>query len=41
LEYLIGIDENGEAKAKEFYKNFRVKRWINDPSAEQDQPLLR
>lgn len=25
LEYLIGIDENGEAAAKEFYKNFRVK----------------
>jgi hypothetical protein len=40
LEYLIGIDENGEAKAKEFYKNFRVKRWINDPSAEQDQPVI-
>ncbi|MFY7815426.1 MAG: M1 family aminopeptidase, partial [Chryseobacterium taeanense] len=40
LEYLIGIDENGEAKAKEFYKNFRVKRWINDPSAEQDQPII-
>ncbi|MBK1894196.1 M1 family metallopeptidase [Chryseobacterium paridis] len=40
LEYLIGIDENGEAKAKEFYQNFRVKRWINDPSAEEDQPII-
>ncbi|MCQ9641854.1 M1 family metallopeptidase [Chryseobacterium sp. WG14] len=40
LEYLIGIDENGEAKAKEFYKNFRVKKWINDASAEQDQPVI-
>jgi hypothetical protein len=40
LEYLIGIDENGEAKAKEFYKNFRVKKWINDPSTEQDQPVI-
>ncbi|MDQ1806547.1 M1 family metallopeptidase [Chryseobacterium sp. PTM-20240506] len=40
LEYLIGIDENGEAKAKDFYKNFRVKKWINDPSAEQDQPII-
>jgi hypothetical protein len=39
LEYLIGIDENGEDKAKEFYKNFSVKR-INDPSAEQDQPII-
>jgi aminopeptidase N len=40
LEYLIGIDENGEEAAKEFYKNFRVKKWINDPSAEQDQPVI-
>ncbi|CAA7390085.1 M1 family metallopeptidase [Chryseobacterium fistulae] len=40
LEYLIGIDENGEAAAKEFYRNFRVKKWINDPSAEQDQPII-
>jgi len=40
LEYLIGIDENGEAAAKEFYKNFRVKKWINDPSSEQDQPVI-
>ncbi|MCU7615502.1 M1 family metallopeptidase [Chryseobacterium sp. GMJ5] len=40
LEYLIGIDENGEDAAKKFYQNFRVKRWINDPSAEQDQPII-
>lgn len=40
LEYLIGIDENEEAAAKDFYKNFRVKKWINDPSAEQDQPVI-
>lgn len=40
LEYLIGIDENGEEAAKKFYQNFRVKRWINDPSTEQDQPII-
>lgn len=40
LEYLIGIDENGEDAAKKFYQNFRVKRWINDPSTEQDQPII-
>ena len=40
LEYLIGIDENGKDAAEKFYKNFRVKRWINDASAEQDQPII-
>lgn len=40
LEYLIGIDENGEEAAKKFYQNFRVKRWINDPSTEEDQPVI-
>lgn len=40
LEYLIGIEENGEEAAKKFYQNFRVKRWINDPSTEQDQPII-
>lgn len=40
LEYLIGIDENGKEAAEKFYKNFRVKRWINDPSTEQDQPII-
>ncbi|MBW7676900.1 M1 family metallopeptidase [Chryseobacterium chendengshani] len=40
LEYLIGIDENGRDAAEKFYKNFRVKRWINDASAEQDQPII-
>ncbi len=40
LEYLIGIDENGKEAAEKFYKNFRVKRWITDASAEQDQPII-
>lgn len=40
LEYLIGIDENGKEAADQFMKNFRVKRWINDASTEQDQPII-
>lgn len=40
LEYLIGIDENGKEEADRFMKDFRVKRWINDASAEQDQPII-
>ncbi|PZU83682.1 MAG: aminopeptidase [Chryseobacterium sp.] len=40
LEYLIGIDENGKEAADKFMKNFRVKRWINDASTEQDQPII-
>ncbi|HKG07011.1 MAG TPA: M1 family metallopeptidase [Pedobacter sp.] len=40
LEYLIGIDQLGKEKASENYKEFRVKRWILDASAEQDQPII-
>jgi len=40
FEYLIGIGHSGKEVADKFYKNFRVKRWINDPSAEQDQPII-
>ncbi|WP_313214041.1 M1 family metallopeptidase [Soonwooa sp.] len=40
LEYLIGIDHSGKEAAEKFFKNFRVKRWVNDPSTEQDQPLI-
>ena len=40
LEYLIGIDENGKEAQINFTKNFRVKRWIYDPSAEEDQPVI-
>lgn len=40
LEYLIGIDENGKEAADKFMKNFRVKRWINDASTEEDQPII-
>jgi len=40
LEYLIGIDENGEEAAIKFYKDFRVKNWINSTATEQDQPVI-
>lgn len=40
LEYLIGIDEFGKEESTNSYKNFRVKRWINDPSTESDQPII-
>jgi hypothetical protein len=29
-----------EEAADQFMKNFRVKRWINDASTEQDQPII-
>jgi len=40
LEYLIGIYQLGKDRAAENYKNFRVKKWIYDPSTEQDQPII-
>lgn len=40
LEYLIGQQQLGKEKAAENYKKFRVKRWISDPSTEQDQPII-
>jgi len=40
LEYLIGQQQLGKEKAAENYKKFRVKKWISDPSTEQDQPII-
>ncbi|WP_316830768.1 M1 family metallopeptidase [Pedobacter aquatilis] len=40
LEYLIGIAEHGKEAADKFYKAFRVQRYINDKSAEEDQPII-
>ncbi|GAB3006657.1 M1 family metallopeptidase [Niabella terrae] len=40
LEYLIGISYAGKPSAEANFKGFRVKRWIGDPSAEQDQPII-
>ncbi|MBK0382325.1 M1 family metallopeptidase [Pedobacter sp. SD-b] len=39
LEYLIGITENGKKAADDFYKSFRVKRWINGPHAHEN-PII-
>jgi hypothetical protein len=40
FEYLIGQEENGKAYADSMYKTFRIRRYINDPSAEEDQPII-
>ncbi|KQR72277.1 M1 family metallopeptidase [Pedobacter sp. Leaf176] len=40
LEYLIGIAEHGKEAADKFYKSFRVQRYINDKSTEEDQPII-
>jgi aminopeptidase N len=39
-EYLIGIDETGKAAADSVYKAFRIRRYINDLSTEEDQPII-
>jgi hypothetical protein len=40
LEYLIGIDQIGKTAADKAFQDFRVKRWIFDPSTEEDQPVI-
>ena len=40
LEYLIGQEEFGKAHADSVYKMFRIHSYINDPSTEQDQPII-
>lgn len=40
FEYLIGQEENGKAYADSMYKVFRIRRYISDPSAEEDQPII-
>lgn len=40
LEYLIGEAENGKAFNDKMFTDFRVKRYIQDPSAEEDQPVI-
>lgn len=40
FEYLIGIEENGKTYADSAFKALRVEHYINDPSAEQDQPVI-
>ncbi len=40
FEYLIGQVEVGKVHADSVYKSFRIRRYINDPSAEEDQPII-
>ncbi|MBK0378664.1 M1 family metallopeptidase [Mucilaginibacter segetis] len=40
LEYLIGIAEKGEKNAANFYKQFRVNRWIHDAATAEDLPII-
>lgn len=40
FEYLIGIAEHNKEEADRFYKMFRVRRWINDPSQEEQVPII-
>jgi len=39
FEYLIGISEKGQAVADEFYKSFRVARWIHGPH-DKENPII-
>ncbi len=39
LEYLIGITENGQKAADDFYKSFRVTRWIHAAHV-KEQPII-
>ncbi|HEX9511129.1 MAG TPA: M1 family metallopeptidase [Puia sp.] len=40
LELLIGRADLGTEKAEGFYKQFRVNGYINDPSSEEDLPII-
>ena len=40
FDYLIGESENGKEFNDKMFTDFRVKRYINDPSSEQDQPII-
>jgi hypothetical protein len=39
LEYLIGISERGRKAADDFYKLFRVSRWIHGPH-DKENPII-
>jgi hypothetical protein len=40
FELLIGRQENGVATADNFYKQFRVNRWIHDAATTEDLPII-
>jgi hypothetical protein len=40
FELLIGRSDMGVEQAENLYKQFRINGWINDPSAEEDLPII-
>jgi hypothetical protein len=40
FEILIGREDLGVEKAEKLYKQFRVSGWINDPSPDEDIPII-
>lgn len=40
FEYLIGQSDLGNDRATAFFKQFRVNRWIDDPSPLEDLPII-
>ena len=40
FEYLIGQSDLGNERAESFFRQFRVNRWINDPSPLEDLPII-
>jgi len=40
FEYLIGQADIGPARAAEFFKQFRVQRWVGNPDALEDVPII-
>ena len=40
FERLIGASEVGQEKADALYKQFRINRWIHDPSTAEDLPII-
>ena len=40
FEYFIGTADMGKEAATNFYKQFRVDGWINDPSSDEDIPII-
>lgn len=40
LEYLIGIHDVGKESATKLFKQFRVNRWIHNPSPTSDLPII-
>jgi hypothetical protein len=40
LEYLLGREDLGEARATRFFQQFRVQNWIRNPAQQGDLPII-